>query len=32
VTGRSHHAAHHVIGSVPVHLLNHSPYPVLTIT
>jgi nucleotide-binding universal stress UspA family protein len=31
VTGRSHHAAHHVIGSVPVRLLHHSPYPVLTI-
>ncbi len=31
VTGRSHHAAHHVIGSVPVRLLHQSPYPVLTI-
>jgi nucleotide-binding universal stress UspA family protein len=31
VTGRSHHAAHHVIGSVPVRLLHESPYPVLTI-
>ena len=31
VTGRSHHAAHHVIGSVPARLLNQSPYPVLTI-
>jgi len=31
VTGRSHHAAHHIIGSVPVHLLHQSPYPVLTI-
>ena len=31
VTGRSHHAALHVIGSVPVRLLNESPYPVLTI-
>lgn len=32
VTGRSHHAAHHVIGSVPVRLLHESPYPVLTIS
>jgi hypothetical protein len=32
VTGRSHHAAHHVIGSVPVRLLHKSPYPVLTIS
>ena len=32
VTGRSHHAAHRVIGSVPVELLHQSPYPVLTIT
>ena len=31
VTGRSHHVAHHVIGSVPVRLLHQSPYPVLTI-
>ena len=31
VTGRSHHAAHHIIGSVPVELLHQSPYPVLTI-
>ena len=31
VTGRSHHAAHRVIGSVPGRLLNESPYPVLTI-
>jgi nucleotide-binding universal stress UspA family protein len=31
VTGRSHHAALHVLGSVPVRLLNESPYPVLTI-
>jgi nucleotide-binding universal stress UspA family protein len=31
VTGRSHHAAHHIIGSVPVQLLHESPYPVLTI-
>ena len=31
VTGRSHHAAHQIIGSVPVQLLHQSPYPVLTI-
>ena len=31
VVGRSGHAAHHVLGSVPVRLLHHSPYPVLTI-
>jgi nucleotide-binding universal stress UspA family protein len=31
VAGRSHHAAHHILGSVPVRLLNESPYPVLTI-
>jgi nucleotide-binding universal stress UspA family protein len=31
VTGRSHHAVHQVIGSVPVQLLHESPYPVLTI-
>jgi len=31
VTGRSRHAAHQVIGSVPVRLLHQSPYPVLTI-
>ena len=31
VTGRSHHAPHQVIGSVPVRLLHQSPYPVLTI-
>ena len=32
VTGRSHHAAHQIIGSVPVRLLHQSPYPVLTIS
>jgi nucleotide-binding universal stress UspA family protein len=32
VTGRSHHAARHILGSVPVQLLHQSPYPVLTIT
>jgi nucleotide-binding universal stress UspA family protein len=31
VTGRSHHAPHNIIGSVPVRLLRQSPYPVLTI-
>ncbi|MGH3150056.1 MAG: universal stress protein [Streptosporangiaceae bacterium] len=31
VTGRSQHAPHRVIGSVPVRLLHQSPYPVLTI-
>jgi nucleotide-binding universal stress UspA family protein len=31
VTGRSHHAAHQIIGSVPARLLHQSPYPVLTI-
>jgi hypothetical protein len=31
VTGRSHHAVHHIIGSVPVELLRQSPYPVITI-
>jgi len=31
VAGRSHHAMHHVLGSVPVRLLNQSPYPVVTI-
>jgi nucleotide-binding universal stress UspA family protein len=31
VTGRPGHTAHHVIASVPVRLLHHSPYPVLTI-
>jgi len=32
VTGRSHHAAHRLIGSVPVQLLHRSPYPVLAIS
>jgi len=32
VTGRSHHAPHRVIGSVPVRLMHQSPYPVLTIS
>jgi nucleotide-binding universal stress UspA family protein len=31
VAGRSGHARHHVLGSVPVRLLHHSPYPVLAI-
>ena len=31
VTGRSHHAPHRVIGSVPVRLLHDSPYPVIAI-
>jgi nucleotide-binding universal stress UspA family protein len=31
VVGRSGHATHHILGSVPVHLLHHCPYPVLTI-
>jgi len=31
VTGRSHHAPHRILGSVPVELLHQSPYPVLTI-
>ena len=31
VVGRSGRAAHQVLGSVPVRLLHHSPYPVLTI-
>jgi nucleotide-binding universal stress UspA family protein len=31
VVGRSSHAARHLLGSVPTHLLHHSPYPVLTI-
>jgi universal stress protein family protein len=32
VTGRSHHVPHRIIGSVPVHLLHQSPYPVVTIS
>jgi nucleotide-binding universal stress UspA family protein len=31
VVGRSGHTARHLLGSVPAHLLHHSPYPVLTI-
>jgi len=31
VVGRSGHAIRHALGSVPVHLLHHSPYPVLAI-
>jgi nucleotide-binding universal stress UspA family protein len=31
VVGRAGHAARHLIGSVPVRLLHHSPYPVLVI-
>ena len=31
VVGRSGHARHHVLGSVPEGLLHHSPYPVLAI-
>lgn len=31
VVGRSGHTAHQILGSVPVGLLHHSPYPVLTI-
>jgi nucleotide-binding universal stress UspA family protein len=31
VVGRASHAARHPIGSVPVQLLHHSPYPVLVI-
>jgi nucleotide-binding universal stress UspA family protein len=29
VVGRSGHAAHQILGSVPVRLLHRSPYPVL---
>jgi nucleotide-binding universal stress UspA family protein len=32
VTGHSHHAAHHILGSVPVELLHQSPYPVVTVS
>lgn len=31
VVGRSAHAIHHLIGSVPVGLLHHSDYPVVVI-
>jgi nucleotide-binding universal stress UspA family protein len=31
VVGRSGHAAHHLPGSVPTHLLTRSPFPVLAI-
>jgi nucleotide-binding universal stress UspA family protein len=31
VVGRAGHAAHQILGSVPVRLLHHCPYPVLTI-
>jgi nucleotide-binding universal stress UspA family protein len=31
VVGRSGHGARHLLGSVPTHLLHHSPYPVLSI-
>ena len=31
VVGRAGHAARHLIGSVPVRLLHHSPYPVMAI-
>lgn len=31
VVGRSGHGARHLLGSVPVRLLHHSPYPVLAI-
>ena len=31
VVGRYGHAIRNALGSVPVHLLHHSPYPVLTI-
>lgn len=31
VVGRSGHGAHRLLGSVPTHLLAHSPYPVLAI-
>lgn len=32
VTGRSHHPAHRIIGSVAVELLHRSPYPAVTIS
>jgi nucleotide-binding universal stress UspA family protein len=31
VVGRAGHAAHHILGSVPVRLQHHSPFPVITI-
>jgi nucleotide-binding universal stress UspA family protein len=31
VVGRSGHTAHHLLGSVPTHLLARSPFPVLAI-
>jgi len=31
VVGRSGHATRHLLGSVPSHLLAHSPYPVLAV-
>jgi nucleotide-binding universal stress UspA family protein len=31
VVGRSGHAARHLLGSVPTHLLAHSSFPVLTV-
>jgi nucleotide-binding universal stress UspA family protein len=31
VVGRSGHAAHQVLGSVPTRLQHHSPFPVITI-
>ncbi len=31
VVGRSGHAAHRLLGSVPTHLLARSPFPVLAI-
>ena len=31
VVGRSGHGAHRLLGSVPTHLLAHSPYPILAI-
>ena len=31
VVGRSGHAAHQILGSVPVRLQHHSPFPVITV-